>query len=105
MIKKIVIIFLITISSCTQAYNKHVIGEHSAGAGLFSMFFSVLNHLIYCKKYNQIPVVHWHNEANPYFEPAGYQGAHDVWEYYFESVSDQKYENNDFVWQLYGAPD
>jgi hypothetical protein len=82
---------------------KHVIGC-SSSAGFFSSFFAVLNHIRWCEKNNKVPVVYWDSHSN-YFQPRGYKGKINVWEYYFHPVSDACYEKEDTVWRNYFAPD
>ncbi len=63
---------------------KYVIGVHQAG--FFSAFLGVLNHLVHCKETNKIPVVYW-GDSSLYYLHGGFNGSHNVWEYYFEPVS------------------
>jgi hypothetical protein len=84
---------------------KHVIGEQGGGSGLFSMFFTAIHHLVYCLKNEKTPVLWWVDEYNPYFQKEGFNGAYNVWEYYFEPVSNAKYCEGDHVWHLWSAPD
>lgn len=81
---------------------KYVLGARDAG--LFSNFLGVLNLLVWCKKNNKFLVVYW-NRSSPYYIPQGYNGSFNVWEYYFEPVSDLFYENNDPIHCEYTAPD
>lgn len=61
--------------------------------GFFFQFFAVLNQLEWCERNNKVPVVYWGNDSL-YFEAEGYNGEkNNVWEYYFEQVSDQSYPN------------
>lgn len=85
-----------------MVYNKHVIGCQSHG--FFSIFFGVLNHLFWCEKYRQIPVVYWGPNCL-YYDPQGYNGFTNAWEYYFEPVSSAKYTINDVIHDQYYAPD
>lgn len=71
---------------------KSVIG--SDGTGFFVNYCRVLNHIQHCRLNNQIPVVYW-NESSSYYDENGYNGSLNAWEYYFEPVSDEKYEITD----------
>jgi hypothetical protein len=84
--------------------NKHVIGLHIGAEGLFSELKGTMNHLFYCRRYNKTPVVYW-DQTSCYYQSEGYNNSHNVWEYYFEPVSNAKYQEGDYVWHLYGAPD
>ena len=77
-----------------RSNRKCVIGAR--GAGFFSEFFMVINWLVYAKKYNLSPVVYW-DQKSLYYQPHGYKGKSNAWEYYFKPVSNQVYEENDPV--------
>lgn len=68
---------------------KYVIGAHQGG--FFAAFLAVLNHLAYCKQTNRTPVVYWDNRSW-YYRKGGFNGSHNVWEYYFQPVSKLQYE-------------
>jgi len=70
---------------------KYVIGQCSM-QGLFSCFFVVLNQLAQCEKNNNTPTVFW-DQSCTYYHPNGFNDNHNVWEYYFEPVSDLVYES------------
>lgn len=78
--------------------NKFVIGCRDI-AGLFSNLFGVINQLIYCEKYGLIPVVYW-NDSSAYYS-GEFQGNSNVWEYYFEPVSLLRYDQEDFINNIY----
>lgn len=71
-----------------QNEKKLIIGVHTAG--FFSAFFGVLNNLVWAERNNKIPVVYWDNNS-VYHQNEGYNGSYNVWEYYFEPVSNLKY--------------
>ncbi len=73
---------------------KYVIGNH--GAGFFSCFNCTLNHLICCEENNKTPIVYW-GENSQYYDPSGYNGSTNVWEYYFEPVSNLAYTEQDII--------
>lgn len=80
-----------------------------AKGGLFACFFGVLNNLRWCEKKQVVPVVKWGKDSL-YFEPAGYYGSTEPWEYYFEPVSDVEYsevvmEEGTFTHPHDAAPD
>lgn len=80
---------------------KYVIGVHHAG--FFSALLGVLNHLVHCNNINKIPVVYW-GSSSLYYLPGGFNGSHNVWEYYFEPVSHLAYKpNKDKVHASYGG--
>lgn len=81
-------------NSLTGKSNKHVIG--SWGAGFGSCFHAVLNHLDYCEKANKTPVVHWGKESF-YYDTGGFNGSYNVWEYYFQPISDLYYKKGDRI--------
>lgn len=80
--------------------DKYVVGVH--GAGFFSAFSGVLNHLSYCERNNKTPVVYWGNNAR-YYNPRGFNGSYNAWEYYFEPVSGLSYVSGDVVHDGYYA--
>jgi hypothetical protein len=63
---------------------KHIIG--SWPHGFFSAFFGVLNHLYWCERTGNTPVVYWGRESH-YWHKDGYNGSLNAWEYFFEPVS------------------
>ena len=85
-------------SLSAQQPNKHIIGVHTAG--FFSCFLGVLNQLYWCEENNKIPVVYWGAESL-YYNPAGFNGSFNAWEYYFEPVSDLSYQPGDAVHNSY----
>ena len=62
-------------------------------AGFFSNFFEVLGYAQWCDRKNLIPVVYggkYCNDSfrrNMYWTDAGYNGSFNVWEYFFEPLS------------------
>jgi len=96
---------------------KFVIGSHSAGAGMFSALSGVLNNLAWCERHGKTPVVYWGQEGwvpsraplqtceAPYYQQEGYNGSTNVWEYYFEPVSHEKYIPGDQIICGYCVPD
>ena len=70
---------------------KYVIGQWPGGLGV--CITAVLVHLSYCEAANKIPVVYWNNKY--YYNQGGFNGSENVWEYFFEPVSELKYEAND----------
>jgi hypothetical protein len=82
---------------------KFVIGDFSK-SGLFALFFGAVNNIVWAQKNGKIPVVYW-GEDSLYFQKGGYHGQHNVWEYYFEPVSDLTYEPGDTIYRDYNAPD
>lgn len=85
----------------TAPKEKFVIGQH--GAGFFSNFFGALNQLDWCEKNNKIPVIYWDNKSH-YYNPSGFNDATNVWEYYFEPVSNLTYEPGEPIHKNYGPP-
>lgn len=84
-------LFSINCFACLDAAPIYTIG-HLRSEGLFSCFFGVLNALAACEKNNTIPVVYWHKDSY-YYSPEGFNGSTNVWEYYFEPVSDEAYQS------------
>jgi hypothetical protein len=60
------------------------------GAGLFSNFSYVLNHLQIADKFNYIPFVDMENYPSWYNEKDRIKNTFNSWEYYFDQVSDYK---------------
>jgi hypothetical protein len=83
-----------------QDSRKHVIGAHPHG--FFSAFLGVLNHLDWCERSNKIPVVYW-KHGSRYYDPNGFNGKKNVWEYYFKPVTDLKYEHGDYIDYAYSV--
>lgn len=80
---------------------KYVIGVHRAG--FFSSFLGVLNHLTLCQQINEVPIVYWDSSSH-YYLADGFNGSHNVWEYYFEPVSNLIYDpSKDTVHGSYGG--
>lgn len=66
------------------------------GWGFFAEFLWVINYLHWCQETYQTPVIYW-GEKSSYYSPNGYNGSQNAWEYYFEPVSDQKYNPGDLI--------
>ncbi len=84
--------------------NRHIIGSDPT-AGLFSAFLNVISNIAYAEKYQKVPIVYW-DEKTLYYEPSGYNGQTNVWEYYFEPVSCGQYNPTDvdYMWRMWGSP-
>jgi hypothetical protein len=78
--------------------SKHVIGSWTPG-GMGICLHSVLGHLRHCEVNNKIPVVYWGSES-AYYNPGGFNGSQNVWEYYFEPVSHLNYAHGDTIHQF-----
>ncbi len=74
--------------------NKYVIGPWPGGLGV--NIHSVLNHLVHCELNNKIPVVYWGSNSF-YYNSTGFNGARNVWEYYFEPTSNLTYHASDRI--------
>lgn len=102
-------LFLIILLGTTHIFcankpiKKHVIGCQKV-RGFFSNFFAVLNHLDWSIKNEKAPIVLWDKES-VYYNSEGYNGSFNVWEYYFEPLSDLAYDPNDKIYRNYDAPD
>jgi len=55
--------------------------------GLFSLFLQVVGQIYLSRGHNIIPVVYF-NDHSLYWSAQGYNGARNVWEYYFEPISE-----------------
>ncbi|MGE0206675.1 MAG: hypothetical protein AB7R69_02385 [Candidatus Babeliales bacterium] len=99
--KKTIVYFFLIQLSFVCAQEKHVIGGRSVG--LFSNFIGVLNNLVWCIKHNKAPVAYW-GENDCYFQKEGFNGAFNVWEYYFKPLSNQTYQPGDPIHSEYFAP-
>lgn len=90
-----VAIFMICLPLVTlNGKQKSIIG--SDGTGFFVNYARVLNHIHHCRVNNKIPVVYW-NSKSSYYDENGYNGSKNAWEYYFEPVSEEIYEQGDFI--------
>lgn len=99
---KKIIFFLILAVNITCDVNKFVIGCRPAG--FFSNFLGTLINIRWAQKNNKIPVAYckWHS---PYYQAEGYNGATNVWEYYFEPISKLSFNNDDNVYWQYSSID
>jgi len=66
----------------------------SDATGFFVNFARTLNHIHYCSLHDKTPIAYWDN-ASSYWSNEGYNGSKNVWEYYFEPISNQTYERGD----------
>ena len=60
--------------------------------GFFSLVFQAVGQAHLAEKTGAVPVVYF-NKHCPYWSDAGYEGARNVWEYYFEPLSDGRVES------------
>lgn len=88
----IILCLISSFSIQSEAHEKFVRG--CQGWGFFAEFLWVINHLDYCVTTGKVPIVYW-NEHSSYYDPEGYNGSKNAWEYYFEPVSSLKYKNGD----------
>ena len=61
--------------------------RRSPGAGMFSNFIYVLNHLEIAKKNSFIPIVDMENFTTIYNEKEKIDNTYNAWEYYFEKLN------------------
>ena len=62
--------------------------------GMFSNLFHVLQWINRCREIDRVPIVHWH--GGHYYSEAGYNGEkNNVWQYYFEPVSNYTMDDVD----------
>jgi len=95
-------VMLLSLSNVTLTQNKFVIGTWPVG-GLAICIISVLQHLAHCEATNKTPVVYW-GPGFYYYHPNGFNGVRDnVWEYYFEPVSDLRYTPGDSMSRCCGG--
>ena len=77
----------------------------SPGAGFFSNFGYVLNHLRNAEKMNLSPIIDMKNFPTHYNEPSKIYSTKNAWEYYFKSVSKKDlnkiYKDNEKVFIAY----
>jgi len=79
----------------TGCFQKFVIGGWPIG-GMGVSLVGVLNYLAHCESANKIPVVYWPKDHSLYYCDAGFNGKRsNVWEYYFQPVSNLRYEPGD----------
>lgn len=91
-------------SACAALQEKKIVIISRPGVGFFSNFFGCLHTLAWCLRNNVTPIVRW-DKGLPYWQPQGYNGADNVWEYYFEPVSAARATEKDWFYGRYFAPD
>ncbi len=78
---------------------KFVIG--AIGHGFFSSFNHIISNLLYADRHNKIPVIDFSIGGEYgrwiYEQIGGYNNSTNPWEYYFEPVSNSKYEPGDYI--------
>lgn len=55
--------------------------------GFFAYWWHSIKGLMFCERYNLIPVIDW-TSSSPYYEETGINGIKNPFEYYYEPVSD-----------------
>ena len=60
----------------------------SRPVGLFSLYLQVLGQVAVCRKTDAVPIVYF-NSRSLYWSDRGHHGVRNVWEYYFEPVSER----------------
>ena len=96
--------YLLFLCCCCPLFaEKFVIGS-AEKEGFFSSFLAVLNNLAWADSCGKTPVVQW-NEISYCYQPEGYNGSYNPWEYYFEPVSEEGYTPGDALHQWCCAPD
>lgn len=86
--------FFISINGVAKrsTFDKFVRG--CEGWGFYAEFLWVINHIQYCIVHQKTPVVYW-GHPFAYYDPNGYNGSSNCWEYYFEPVSSLSYQEGD----------
>jgi hypothetical protein len=83
---------------------KYVIGTNK-GYGFFAAFLVTLGHIDWCERNGFTPVVYW-DDQSLFYQPGGYNGSvSNVWEYFFQPVSDLRYVPGDPINRGYLTPD
>ncbi len=98
-VKNFFLVFITIFSIKNVAFSnvsKHVIGYPGKEYGFFAALMNVLNDLAWSEKNHKIPVVYW-DETTVYYQPEGFNGSKNVWEYYFEPVSTESFKQGDDV--------
>lgn len=72
--------------------------------GFFSNFIGTLTNIRWAENNKKIPVIYW-DEYSLYYDPNGYNGSTNVWEYYFEQISNLNYNPGDELYWKYYDPD
>lgn len=93
-----VVIAILFISTIVLSGEKYVIGPWPGGMGV--CLTAVLNHLNLCELTNRTPVIYWLKDSL-YYNHNGFNGSHNVWEYYFEPVSEMTYQRKDHLHHFY----
>lgn len=96
------IVFALLSLAPLHAGQKLVSGDRPAG--LFSNFVKTLHHLNYCQKNAITPVVYWGSTSH-YYQADGWHGKTNVWEYYFQPVSELSYQPGDLIHTRFWGPD
>jgi hypothetical protein len=60
--------------------------------GFFSLFLQVVGQLVRCRRAGTVPLVYFNRQC-AYWCEAGFRGARNAWEYYFEPVSARRITN------------
>jgi len=98
----IILLYVLTGSSHIKSNEENpgakklVIGYLSAQHGMFSVLCRIPHVIAWCESNGKIPVVYW-NQSCPYYHAGGFNGSTNVWEYYFEPVSGEKYVPGDEI--------
>lgn len=72
---------------------KYYVIALSPGAGFFSNFGYVLNHLYIAEKMNLLPIIDMKNFPTHYSEHSKIYSTKNAWEYYFKQISKKKIDN------------
>lgn len=76
--------------------SKKILIEKCNQWGFFSSFLQVLDNLRWCEQNNYEPIINWGSESQ-YYSKDGYNGNHNVWEYYFEPVTTNRDKRSDII--------
>ena len=96
--------YLLLLCCCFSLYGEKFVIGSAEKEGFFSSFLAVLSNLAWADKNGKTPIVQW-NEISYYYQPQGYNGSYNPWEYYFEPVSEEHYVPGDKVHNWCSAPD
>src|SRR5579872_5268295 len=82
-LKRVMLLVFLSCNTIISNGNVHYIGP--GYAGMFGCINIVLHDLLWCELNNRIPVVFWDSRSH-YYNPGGFNGNNNVWEYYFQPV-------------------
>jgi len=82
---KLLFLCLVSVAFLLPKVRQTVVLDAPVGAGFFASFLMALSYVVWHDKTKNPLFINW-GSKNLYYQPEGYHGSKNVWEYYFDPI-------------------